>query len=232
MTVHSATLQKATVITIRRLWANEQNLFRTHFDQLDPVSRALRFGGAVHDSFLDTYARSAFSNGNMVFGAFVKGTLLGIGEIKLLANSLPLERHGFIRTHEVVPALWKRSVPWFLIDTIKNHTDLAAEAAFSVVPEWQDKGVGDALFARVIAALQNRGVSSVSLWCRTSNHRMRHLADKHNSQLNFTDSDETHGEVRLPWPTPSSIIEEVCGEAFCYTQAIQALMESKPRSEL
>ena len=198
MTVHSATLQKATAITIRRLWANEQDLFRTHFDQLDSVSRTLRFGGAVHDSFLDVYTRSAFSNGNMVFGAFVKGILLGVGETKLLANSLPLR----------------------------------AEAAFSVVPEWQDKGVGDALFARVIAALQNRGVSSVSLWCRTSNHRMRHLADKHNSQLNFTDSDETHGEVRLPWPTPSSIIEEVCGEAFCYTQAIQALMESKPRSEL
>ncbi len=186
MTMHSATLQTATAITIRRLWISEQDLFRAHFDQLDPASRALRFGAPVHDSFLDAYAHSAFSNGNMVFGAFVKGALLGVGEIKLLANSLPLR----------------------------------AEAAFSVVPDWQDKGVGDALFARIIAALQNRGVRSVSLWCRTSNHRMRHLADKHNSKLDFVAGDETHGEVRLPWPMPSSIIEEVCGEAFCYSASL------------
>ncbi len=193
MTVHSTTLQKATAITIRRLWANEQDLFRSHFDQLDPASRTMRFGGWVHDSFLDVYARSAFSNGNMVFGAFVQGTLLGVGETKLLANSLPLR----------------------------------AEAAFSVVPEWQDKGMGDALFARVIAALQNRGVSSVSLWCRKSNHRMRHLADKHHGKLNFIDGEETHGEVRLPWPTPSSIIEEICGEAFCYANLMIAFRTSQ-----
>ena len=186
MTVHSTVLQTATAITIRRLWANEQNLFRAHFDQLDPASRAMRFGGAIHDSYLDHYARSAFSNGNMVFGAFVKNRLLGVGEIKLLANSLPLR----------------------------------AESAFSVVPQWQDKGVGDALFARILAALQNRGVRSVSLWCRTSNHRMRHLADKHNSKFDFVDGDETHGEVRLPWPMPSSIIEEVCGEAICYSNSL------------
>ena len=146
----------------------------------------MRFGGAVHDSFLDIYARSAFTGGNMVFGAFVDGELLGVGEVKLLSNSLPIR----------------------------------AEAAFSVVPEWQDKGVGDALFARIIAALQNRGVGSVLLWCRSSNHRMRHLADKHNAELNFTSSDETQGEVRLPWPMPSSIIEEVCGEAIGYTNAM------------
>lgn len=96
MTMHTATLQTATAITVRRLWTGERDLFRTHFDQLDPASRALRFGGSVHDSFLDVYARSAFSNGNMVFGAFVRGQLLGLGEIKLLANSLPLERHGFM----------------------------------------------------------------------------------------------------------------------------------------
>lgn len=232
MTKNSATLQTATAITIRRLWTSERDLFRAHFDQLDPASRAARFGAPVHDSFLDVYARSAFSNGNMVFGAFVKGNLLGVGETKLLANSLPLERHGFMPIHKVAPALWKRSVLWDLIDSIKTHTDLRAEAAFSVVPEWQGNGVGDALFARIVAALQNRGVGSVSLWCRRSNHRMLHLADKHNSKLDFVEGDETHGEVRLPWPMPSSIIEEVCGEAICYAQAMQVWMESKPLPQL
>ncbi len=186
MTMHSTDLGTATAITIRRLWLGDQELFRSHFDRLDAASRALRFGAAVHDSFIDMYACSAFANGNMVFGAFVDGELLGVGEIKLLANNLPLR----------------------------------AEAAFSVVPEWQDKGVGDALFARIIAALQNRGISSVLLWCRSSNHRMRHLADKHHAELNFADGDETRGEVRVPWPMPSSIIEEVFGEALCYTNSL------------
>lgn len=186
MTMHSTALETATAITIRRLWSSEQDLFRSHFDRLDPASRALRFGAPVHDSFLDIYARSAFSNGNMVFGAFVDGDLVGVGEIKLLANSLPVR----------------------------------AEAAFSVVPDWQDKGIGDALFARIVAALQNRGVRSVMLWCRSSNRRMRHLADKHNAEMNFADGDEACGEVRLPWPMPSSIIEEVYGEAICYTTSL------------
>ncbi len=186
MTMHSTALETATAITIRRLWSSEQDLFRSHFDRLDPASRALRFGAPVHDSFLDVYARSAFSNGNMVFGAFLDGELLGVGEIKLLVNSAPAR----------------------------------AEAAFSVVPDWQDKGIGDALFARIVAALQNRGVRSVMLWCRSSNHRMRHLADKHNAELNFADGDEACGEVRLPWPMPSSIIEEVYGEAICYSNSL------------
>lgn len=186
MTMHSTNLGAATAITIRRLWIGDQDLFRTHFDQLDAASRALRFGAAVHGSFIDMYVRSAFANGNMVFGAFVDGELLGVGEIKLLSSKLPLR----------------------------------AEAAFSVVPEWQDKGVGDALFARIIAALQNRGVGSVFLLCGSSNHRMRHLAVKHNAVLTFADGNETRGEVRVPWPMPSSIIEEVYGEAICYTNSL------------
>ena len=196
MTMHSTALETATAITIRRLWSSEQDVFRRHFDRLDPASRALRFGAPVHDSFLDIYARSAFSNGNMVFGAFADGELLGVGETKLLANSAPVR----------------------------------AEAAFSVVPDWQDKGIGDALFARIVAALQNRGVRSVMLWCRSSNHRMRHLADKHNAEMNFVDGDEACGEVRLPWPMPSSIIEEVYGEAICYSNSLWQKTWLKPGS--
>ena len=186
MTSHTPMPEAATAITIRRLWVSEQGLFRTHLAQLDDISRAMRFGGAVHDSFLDAYARSAFLQGSMVYGAFARGELLGVGEVKLLPDSVPQR----------------------------------AEAAFSVVPQWQDKGVGDALLARIVAALQNRGVRSVSLWCRTSNHRMRHLTEKHNGKLDFVAGDETHGEVRMPWPMPSSIIEEVGGEAICYSNAL------------
>ena len=49
---------------------------------------------------------------------------------------------------------------------------------------------------------------------------MRHLAVKHNAVLTFADGNETRGEVRVPWPMPSSIIEEVYGEAICYTNSL------------
>jgi len=184
MAMHISQLMSSEAVAIRQLWPVEQALFRQHLDELDPKSRALRFGGMVHDSFLDVYARSAFTGGHMVYGAFVDARLVGVGEIKLIASKLPLR----------------------------------AETAFSVVPEWQDKGVGDALIGRIIAALQNRSVTSVSLWCLASNKRMRHLAEKHGSHLEFSDADETRSELDLPWPMPSSIMEEVCGEAACYAQ--------------
>ncbi len=37
-----------------------------------------------------------------------------------------LERHGFMRTHKVALALWKRSVLWLSIVSIESHTDLVS----------------------------------------------------------------------------------------------------------
>ncbi len=88
-----------------------------------------------------------------------------------------------------------------------------AEAAFSVEPDWQHQGLGDALLERIIAVARNRTVSGLDLWCRASNNRMRKLAEKHGAELDFS-GDETHGRFTMPWPTPASLIEEVLGEAI------------------
>ena len=46
---------------VRRLWPSEAALFRQHFDRLDTHSRAMRFGGAVHDTLLDAYVHQALA---------------------------------------------------------------------------------------------------------------------------------------------------------------------------
>ena len=164
---------------VRRLWPQEAPLFREHFNSLDAESRAMRFGGAVHESFIDAYVHSAMTGNGLVYGAFVDGELRGVGEIRFLTSSYP----------------------W------------SAEAAFSVEPDWQNRGLGDALLERIIAVARNRAVSGLDLWCRTSNARIRKLAERHGAELEFN-GDETHGRFTMPWPTPVSMIEELLGEAI------------------
>jgi GNAT superfamily N-acetyltransferase len=196
MAMHISKFISPDQVTIRQLWPAEQSLFRGHFDKLDPAARTLRFGGPVHDSFIDIYVRSAFSAGNMVFGAFICGELVGVSEIKLIASQLPLR----------------------------------AEAAFSVLPDWQDKGVGDALMIRIIAVLQNRGVRNAFLWCSKSNVRMRHLAEKYGAELGFASEDDACCELQLSWPMPSSIIEELFGEASCYAKSFMVIAQPAART--
>lgn len=88
---------------------------------------------------------------------------------------------------------------------------LTAEAAFSVEPKWQDNGVGDALFERMFAIAQNRGVKTLQMMCLKENRCMQHLASKHRAQL-LADHDETVATLYANWPTPSSIVEEIVGE--------------------
>jgi GNAT superfamily N-acetyltransferase len=96
---------------------------------------------------------------------------------------------------------------------ITDHYPWRAEAAFSVEPDWQHQGLGDALLERIIAVARNRTVTGLDLWCRASNNHMRKLAEKHGAELDFS-GDETHGRFTMPWPTPASLIEEVLGEAI------------------
>jgi len=168
---------------VRRLWPSEASLFRQHFDRLDAHSRAMRFGGAVHDTLLDAYVHQALGHNGLVYGAFVEGELRGVGEIRFITSQYP----------------WR------------------AEAAFSVEPDWQHQGLGDALLERIIAVARNRTVTGLDLWCRTSNARMRKLAGKHGAELDFS-GDETHGRFTMPWPTPVSLIEEVLGEAIGWSR--------------
>jgi len=88
----------------------------------------------------------------------------------------------------------------------------AAEAAFSVERDYQDHGIGDALFGRLLTAAQNRNIDMITIICLRENDRMRHLAQKHSAKLNFADG-EVSGHLKPAWSSPTTYLEEAIGEA-------------------
>lgn len=93
------------------------------------------------------------------------------------------------------------------------------EAAFSVEYEWQNIGIGDALFERMFAMAQNRGVRTIQMLCLKENSRMQHLAAKHEAQL-LLDQDSVEAVLHPSWPTPASMAEEINGETKGYLQLL------------
>src|SRR5215471_8815441 len=71
--------------TVRKLWIGEAELFREHLLRLDPESRRNRFGGAVSDEFIASYAQSSRLADAVIHGFFVDGTLRGAAELRPLA---------------------------------------------------------------------------------------------------------------------------------------------------
>lgn len=169
---------------IRRLWRVDQPALVAHFARLDQDTRRLRFGGAVGDDFVRTYAETIPTPGSVIFGAFPDGELRGVAELRGLSDS------------------WPRS----------------AEVALLVEPGWQDGGIGEALFGRLITAAQNRGIKTLHMLCLHENLRMQHLARKHDAHLTFDNGNVT-ATLAPPWPTPLSVFAEILGETRQYLVA-------------
>ena len=93
------------------------------------------------------------------------------------------------------------------------------EAAFSVELDWQNIGIGDALFERMFAMAQNRGVRTVQMICLKENSRMRHLAAKHHALLR-DDQDAIEAVLHPYWPTPASVVKEIVGETRGYAHRL------------
>ncbi len=86
----------------------------------------------------------------------------------------------------------------------------SAEIALVVEPAWQDKGIGEALFTRLVSAAQKRGVKKLRMLCLHENTRMRNLARKHDADLEI-ESGSIEATLALPWPSPMSIFNDVFG---------------------
>jgi len=69
---------------IRKLWIVEAHLYRDHLLRLDPESRRNRFGGAVSDEFIRSYAEPRRLAGIVIHGFFVGGVLRGAAELRSL----------------------------------------------------------------------------------------------------------------------------------------------------
>jgi len=102
------------------------------------------------------------------------------------------------------------------------HWPPMAEAAFSVEREWQDAGIGEALFDRLVAAAQNRGIRRLYMICLRENGRMQHLARKHDALLEF-DIGEVEARLHPPDPTPYALSAEFMGETRSFARTVLRL---------
>ena len=180
-------------VEIRRLWPSDIEAYRDHLLRLDPRSRHQRFGGGMSDDFLCHYAETCFGKGDLLYGAFVGGELVGAAELRSNA------------------AIWSEQAPF------GRH--IHAEAAFSVEEAHRRRGIGEKLFRRIQRAASNHGVETIEIICLPDNVGMRALAQKFKTHFTFEESNLT-GRLRAIRPTPFSLMAEAAGDAVDFGVAL------------
>jgi len=81
------------------------------------------------------------------------------------------------------------------------------ELAFSVLNEYRNRGMGDALMSRTIEWCQNRNIKGGCMVCLSSNTAIKRLAAKHGVLIN--NGGETMANITIPEATMSSVLHEV-----------------------
>jgi GNAT superfamily N-acetyltransferase len=184
---------KSSQVEIRRLWPSDQESFREHLLRLDARSRHERFGGGVSDDFLVRYAANCFGKGDLVYGAFVDGKMVGAAELR--SNR----------------AIWSEQAPF--------GRDIHAEAAFSVEAGHRRRGIGEKLFKRIRRAATNHGVETIEIVCLPDNIGMQSLAKKFKTQFAFEENELT-GRLTARRPTAFSLMREASGDALDFGAAL------------
>ncbi len=93
--------------------------------------------------------------------------------------------------------------------------DSEAEAAFSVEPDYQGRGLGSDLFGRIIRSARNRGLSHLYLSCLPDNQRMQAIANKYDAELRFEYGDVV-GDIVPQAPDYVSILSEAVEDKVGY----------------
>lgn len=81
------------------------------------------------------------------------------------------------------------------------------ELAFSVLPEHQHKGMGDALLRRCTHYCRTHGILSGCMMCLPTNSAMRHLCIKHGIHIH-TEDGETLADIDFNKPNLMTYIDE------------------------
>ncbi|MBV8443671.1 MAG: GNAT family N-acetyltransferase [Hyphomicrobiales bacterium] len=195
-------------VEIRRLWPSDKEAYRDHLLRLDPRSRHERFGGGMSDDFLVKYAESCFGKGDLLYGAFADGKMIGAAELR--SNQ----------------AIWSEAPPF------GRH--IHAEAAFSVEEGYRRRGIGERLFKRIQRAATNHGVETIEIVCLPDNIGMQRLAQKFKTHFTFEESALT-GRLTARRPTAFSLMREVSGDvadfgASLFDAHLRALTEKQADS--
>src|SRR5271156_4588607 len=174
-------------VEVRRVWLSDKEAFRDHLLSLDPRSRHLRFGGGMSDDFLVHYAENCFGKGDLLYGAFVDGKMVGAAELR--SNQ----------------AIWSEQAQF------GRH--IHAEAAFSVDQDHRRRGIGEKLFKRILRAATNHGVEAIEIVCLPDNAGTQNLVRKFRPQFPSEDNPLT-GRLSAGRPTAFSLIREASGDAL------------------
>ena len=180
-------------VEIRRLWPSDKEAFGDHLLRLDPRSRHLRFGGGMSDDFLVHYAEKCFGTGDLVYGVFVDGGMVGAAEL---------------RSDQVI---WSEQAPF--------GRKIHAEAAFSVEEAYRRRGIGEKLFKRILRAATNHGVETIEIVCLPDNIAMQNLAKKFKTHFTFEENSLT-GRLTARRPTAFSLMREASGDAIDFGAAL------------
>ena len=174
-------------VEIRRLWAPDMEEFRDHLLHLDSQSRHDRFAGGVSDEFVAHYAERCFGKGDLLYGAFVGGRLIGVAELRSSQ------------------AIWSEQAPF------GRHVH--AEAAFSVEQDYRRRGIGEKLFERIERAASNHGVETIEIVCLPENAGMMRLAQKFKTVFAF-EQNSLAGRLTARRPTALSLVREASADVF------------------
>jgi GNAT superfamily N-acetyltransferase len=180
-------------VEVRRLWPSGKEAFRDHLLSLDPQSRHLRFGGGMSDDFLVRYAENCFGKGDLIYGAFVDGKMVGAAELR--SNQ----------------AIWSEQAPF--------GSHIHAEAAFSVDQHYRRRGIGEKLFKRIVRAASNHGVETIEIVCLPENVGMQNLAKKFHAQFAFEQNSLT-GRLKVRPPTAFTLLQEASSDALDFQAAV------------
>lgn len=82
-----------------------------------------------------------------------------------------------------------------------------SELAFSVLPESQGTGVGNALMKRCIEHCRNRGITKGYMVCLSHNQKIKHLCTKNGIKMH-TEYGETVADIELPPGDAISVMHE------------------------
>jgi GNAT superfamily N-acetyltransferase len=100
-----------------------------------------------------------------------------------------------------------------------GHDGQDGEAAFSIENGWRGRGLGTALFKRVIRAARNRRMKRLYASCLTHNRAMQALARKFEAELTF-DSGDVIGVLNADEATAESRFSEALDDANGFATAV------------
>ncbi|MCB1479921.1 MAG: GNAT family N-acetyltransferase [Rhodobiaceae bacterium] len=93
------------------------------------------------------------------------------------------------------------------------------EAAFSVEPDYQGRGIGTALMGRIVLSARNRGMRHLVVSCLSENSPMQKIVRHHDAEIEFH-TGETVGTVHPNFPTGLSMLREAIAESHGLTSAM------------